>query len=268
MYTPTMSSRSLPPALVPTRFLGVLPPGRVRCLSSVSSGWVWIGSDRSDRGGRIQALSQEATLATLPCSGMSAAVVRLVPAGQEVAPEDPELSDFLQQVQQLQADMSAMTGEDHIARLFRPGAKYFNMNPFEVLGLSHKASVDEVKSTYRKMSIKVHPDKNPGNERAQTAFEIVKAAAERLEDEERYSFCVRICQAAEDAAVKKVHSAKKKLRKEGQARTHIGTTLRQTSDDGQCMTMIISRQRTERTHPVAPRHRTTRSPKTIPQRWK
>ncbi|KAL1511391.1 hypothetical protein AB1Y20_006192 [Prymnesium parvum] len=143
-------------------------------------------------------------------------VVPLVPPGQQVEPEDPELLDFLAQVNQLQADMQNMSGTDHIARLFRPGAKYFNMNPFEVLGLNHKATVEEVRQAYRRLSVKVHPDKNPGNPLAQSAFEIVKTASERLDDEERRNFCVRICAAAEEAAEKKVKAAKKKLRKEGE----------------------------------------------------
>jgi len=139
-----------------------------------------------------------------------------VPKGQEVVQEDPELADFLQQVNQLQADMATMSGEDHIARLHRPGAKYFNMNPFEVLGLNHKVEVEQVKQAYRKLSVKVHPDKNQGNPLAAAAFEIIKAASERLDDEERRQFCVRICAAAEEAAEKKVKAAKKKLRKEGE----------------------------------------------------
>eukprot|EP00966_Prymnesium_polylepis_P110822 2563599-Prymnesium_polylepis.1 len=143
-------------------------------------------------------------------------VVALVPKGQEVVQEDPELADFLQQVNQLQADMATMSGEDHIARLHRPGAKYFNMNPFEVLGLNHKVEVEQVKQAYRKLSVKVHPDKNQGNPLAAAAFEIIKAASERLDDEERRQFCVRICAAAEEAAEKKVKAAKKKLRKEGE----------------------------------------------------
>ena len=61
----------------------------------------------------------------------------------------------------------------------------------------------------------MHPDKNQGNDLAQPAFELVKAAHERLEDEERMAFCQRICAAAADAAEKKAKSAKKKLRKEG-----------------------------------------------------
>ena len=92
----------------------------------------------------------------------------------------------------------------------------FRRNPFEVLGLNHTASHDDVKQAYRKLSVKVHPDKNPGNDRAQPAFEIVKAAADRLEDEERLQFCVRICSAAQEAVERKVASQKKKLRKEGQ----------------------------------------------------
>jgi len=147
---------------------------------------------------------------------MSGAIHLVPPGQQQAAAPDPELALFLQQVQQLQSDMQSMSGSDHVARLHRPGAKYFNMNPFEVLGLSHKATPEEVKSAYRKLSVKVHPDKNPGNERAQSAFEVVKEAAERLDDPERYQFCVRICCAAEDAVEKKVKGQKKKLRKEGE----------------------------------------------------
>ena len=143
--------------------------------------------------------------------------VTLVPEGHQQQ-QDTEMEDFLTQVQQVQsaAEMAAMSGSDHIARLHRPGAKYFNMNPFEVLGLTHKATAEEVRGAYRKLSVKVHPDKNQGNERAQSAFEVVKAAAERLEDADRMAFCVRICQAAEEAVEKKVAKEKKRLRKEGQ----------------------------------------------------
>ncbi len=52
--------------------------------------------------------------------------------------------------------------------------------------------------------------------RSQPAFEIVKAAHERLEDEERMAFCQRICGAAQDAVEKRVRSAKKKLAKAGE----------------------------------------------------
>eukprot|EP00965_Chrysotila_dentata_P162986 5382709-Pleurochrysis_carterae.AAC.2 len=63
------------------------------------------------------------------------------------------------------------------------------MNPFEVLGLSHKATNEEVRKAYRRMSVQVHPDKNPDDPRAQAAFELVKAAHERLDEPERMAFC-------------------------------------------------------------------------------
>lgn len=146
-------------------------------------------------------------------------IVTLVPKGQEVEVIDNEMVAFMAQVQMVQSleDIAALSGSEHIARLHRPGAKYFNMNPFEVLGLTYKATHEEVRAAYRKLSVKVHPDKNPENDRAQSAFEIVKAASERLEDDDRLAFCVRICTAAEEGVDRKVKSQKKKQLKAGES---------------------------------------------------
>ena len=143
--------------------------------------------------------------------------VTLVPAGQEPSEEerDADLAAFLQEVNKLiEMEPEKMTGAQHIDRLFRPGSKYFNMNPFEVLGLDWNADPDAVKKAYRRMSVQVHPDKNPDNPLADQAFQIVKAAADRLDDEERLAFCQRICKAANDAVERKKVAAKKKKRKE------------------------------------------------------
>ena len=143
--------------------------------------------------------------------------VTLVPAGQEPSEEerDADLAAFLQEVNKLiEMEPEKMTGAQHIDRLFRPGSKYFNMNPFEVLGLDWDADPDAVKKAYRRMSVQVHPDKNPDNPLADQAFQIVKAAADRLDDEERLGFCQRICKAAHDAVERKKAAAKKKKRKE------------------------------------------------------
>ena len=62
--------------------------------------------------------------------GDRSAAVTLVPKGYEQQPSiDQEMEAFMQQVQQVQtlADIASMNGSDHIARLHRPGAKYFNM---------------------------------------------------------------------------------------------------------------------------------------------
>ena len=74
--------------------------------------------------------------------------VTLVPAGQEPSEEerDADLAAFLQEVNKLiEMEPEKMTGAQHIDRLFRPGSKYFNMNPFEVLGLDWDADPDAVK---------------------------------------------------------------------------------------------------------------------------
>ena len=121
-----------------------------------------------------------------------AGVVTLVPKGQEVAPVDHDMENFMAQVQMVQTleHIAAMSGADHIARLHRPGAKYFNMNPFEVLGLSHKATHDDVKAAYRRLSVKVHPDKNlDREEEAKHMMQTINAARAR---------CVRILEGGKD----------------------------------------------------------------------
>ena len=51
-------------------------------------------------------------------------------------------------------------------------------NPYEVLGVSAKATQDEIKSAYRNLAKKFHPDLNPGNKSAETRFKEISAAYE------------------------------------------------------------------------------------------
>jgi DnaJ-class molecular chaperone len=49
-------------------------------------------------------------------------------------------------------------------------------NPYEILGVSKKASQDEIKKAYRSLVKKHHPDLNPGNKKAEEKFKEISHA--------------------------------------------------------------------------------------------
>ena len=56
---------------------------------------------------------------------------------------------------------------------------------YEVLGVSKSASKDEIKTAYRKLAMKYHPDRNPDNKEAEEKFKEAAAAYEVLSDEQK-----------------------------------------------------------------------------------
>jgi len=58
-------------------------------------------------------------------------------------------------------------------------------NFYNILEVSENATQDEIKKSYRKLSLKWHPDKNPGNFEAVDKFQKINEAYETLEDEQK-----------------------------------------------------------------------------------
>jgi len=56
---------------------------------------------------------------------------------------------------------------------------------YEILGIGQEANEGDIKRAFRKLSLKYHPDKNPGNEEAQHKFTEINKAYEILSDPDK-----------------------------------------------------------------------------------
>ncbi len=56
---------------------------------------------------------------------------------------------------------------------------------YKTLGVERKASADEIRAAYRKLAMKYHPDKNPGDKKAEEKFKEINEAYQVLSDEQK-----------------------------------------------------------------------------------
>src|SRR5262245_60255173 len=64
----------------------------------------------------------------------------------------------------------------------RPDARMAKRCYYEVLGVDRTASDGDLKAAFRKLAMKWHPDRNPGDKSSETRFKEINEAYEILKD--------------------------------------------------------------------------------------
>jgi len=67
---------------------------------------------------------------------------------------------------------------------------------YAILGVPRNATQEEIKRAYRRLALKYHPDRNPGNKEAEEKFKEISEAYQVLSDPEKRAWPVPEWQAS------------------------------------------------------------------------
>jgi len=56
---------------------------------------------------------------------------------------------------------------------------------YQMLGVDKNATRDEIRAAFRRLALKCHPDRNPGNKEAEARFKKISMAYDILSDEDK-----------------------------------------------------------------------------------
>jgi DnaJ-domain-containing protein 1 len=82
-------------------------------------------------------------------------------------------------------------------------AGFGSSDPFKVLGLTHKATDEEIRAAYKQLALDHHPDRNPGDAKAHDRFKEINAAHDLIgEPKKRTAWLLQAVAAATEAKKK------------------------------------------------------------------
>ena len=128
---------------------------------------------------------------------------------------ESDFHSFYSEVKHIEKKDSVYTSDQQISRLLRPGSTYANLNPFEVLLVEPEDPLEVIRKQYKRLSILLHPDKNPDDrDRAQNAFDVLNKAYKYLEAEPTRNRALEVVEEAKHRVQQLIDEKRKKLKKE------------------------------------------------------
>ena len=97
---------------------------------------------------------------------------------------------------------------------------------YTTLGVAKDASADDLKKAYRKMAMKYHPDRNPGDKQAEAKFKEVNEAYDILKDDQKRARLRPLRPRGFRAGRRRRRPAASRLRRRRRARRHLRPDVR------------------------------------------